>query len=78
MTEAPTPPVIDTRRLVDDLQALIRIPSITGSEERVAAWVADVLGEIGMRVEVVRADPSAIRADPRGRVRRCRAPHCRS
>ena len=35
----------------------IRIPSITGSEERAAAWVADVLGEIGMRVEVVRVIP---------------------
>jgi len=56
--------VIDSQRLVDDLQALVRIPSITGSEERVAAWAADALRDVGMRVEVVRADPVAIRADP--------------
>jgi len=64
VTEARIPPVIDNERLVGDLRALVRVPSITGSEERVAAWAADALRDVGMRVEVVRADPVAIRADP--------------
>ncbi len=63
MTEAGIVPSIDTPRLIDDLQALVRIPSITGSEEAVAAWAADALRSLGLRVEVVRADPAAIRAD---------------
>ncbi|MEX2183865.1 MAG: ArgE/DapE family deacylase [Chloroflexota bacterium] len=56
--------VIDSDRLGADLAALIRIPSITGSEEAVAAWAADALRELGMRVEVVRPDLDAHRADP--------------
>jgi acetylornithine deacetylase len=64
VTEASATPAIDSQRLVDDLRALVRIASITGSEERVAAWAADTLREVGMRVEVIRADPAAIRADP--------------
>jgi acetylornithine deacetylase len=57
-------PVIDTQRLIDDLRALIRIPSITGSEERVAAWSAEALRDAGMRVEVLRPEPAVIREDP--------------
>ncbi len=64
MTDAPAAPAVDRERLVDDLRALVRIPSITGSEERVAAWAADALRELGMQVEVVQADPAAIRNDP--------------
>jgi acetylornithine deacetylase len=64
VTEAPATPDVDTQRLVEDLRALVRIPSVTGSEERVAAWAADALRDVGMRVEIVRADPAAIRADP--------------
>jgi acetylornithine deacetylase len=60
---APAAALIDTR-LIDDLAALVRIPSITGSEERVAAWAADALRDVGLQVEVVRPDPAAIRADP--------------
>ncbi|CAN5582155.1 ArgE/DapE family deacylase [soil metagenome] len=56
--------VVDEGRLVADLRTLIRIPSITGSEEAVAAWAADALRELGMRVEVVRPDLDAHRADP--------------
>jgi len=62
--EGSTAAVIDTERLVDDLRALVRIPSITGSEEAVAAWAADTLGELGLEVEVVAPDPATIRADP--------------
>lgn len=57
-------PAIDTQAMVDDLQALIRIPSITGSEERVAAWAAEALRGLGMQVEVVTPDLIAHRADP--------------
>jgi acetylornithine deacetylase len=56
-------PVIDRSRLLADLQALIRIPSITGSEEAVAAWTADALRDLGMVVETVRPDLAAVRAD---------------
>jgi acetylornithine deacetylase len=63
VTEAATTPVIDSARLIEDLRALVRIPSITGSEERVAAWAADALRDAGMLVEAVEADPAAIRAD---------------
>lgn len=64
MTEAPAAPVIDTQRLVDDLRALVRIPSITGSEERVAEWAAEALRELRLDVELVAPDPAGIRADP--------------
>ena len=64
MIEGSTAAVIDTERLVDDLRALVRMPSITGSEEAVAAWAADALGELGLEVEVVAPDPATIRADP--------------
>jgi acetylornithine deacetylase len=56
--------VIDRERLVDDLRAMIRIPSVTGSEEAVAAWAADALRDLGLTVETVRPDLATIRADP--------------
>ena len=55
---------LDRERLIADVAALVRIPSITGSEEAVAAWSADALRALGLTVEVVTADPAAIRADP--------------
>ena len=42
----------------------IRIPSITGSEEAVAAWAADALRDLGLTVEIHSPDPATIRADP--------------
>jgi len=57
-------PAIDRDRLVADLQALIRIPSITGSEEAVADWAADALRDLGLTVEIHSPDPATIRADP--------------
>ena len=56
--------MIDRERLEADLRALIRIPSITGSEEAVMAWAADALREVGLAVETIRPDLDAIRADP--------------
>ena len=55
---------IDRDALLEDLAALIRIPSITGAEEAVAADVAGRLRAAGMAVEELAPDPVAIRADP--------------
>ncbi len=59
-----TAQVIDRERLADDLRDLIRIPSVTGSEEAVAAWAATALRDAGLAVDEIAADPDAIRADP--------------
>jgi acetylornithine deacetylase len=56
--------MIDRERLEADLRAMIRIPSITGSERPVMAWAAAALREIGLEVETIRPDLEAIRADP--------------
>jgi len=56
--------VIDRQRLVDDLRTMIRIPSITGSEEAVAAWAGDALREIGLAVQTITPDLADVRADP--------------
>lgn len=61
---APAALTIDRDRLVADLQALIRIPSITGSEEAVSAWAADALRDLGLAVEIHSPEPAAIRVDP--------------
>jgi len=50
--------------MVDDLQTLVRIRSITGSEENVADWAAGALIDAGLAVEVVRPDLHGLRADP--------------
>jgi acetylornithine deacetylase len=55
---------IDRDRMVDDLQALVRIPSITGSEGDVARWAAEALANLGLDVELVEPDVAAIRSDP--------------
>lgn len=50
--------------MIDDLRAMIRIPSITGSEESVATWAAEALRRLGLRVETIRPDLAALRRDP--------------
>jgi acetylornithine deacetylase len=55
---------VDRARLIEDLQALVRLPSITGSEEAVADWAAEALRGVGLAVEVVTPDPAAVRSDP--------------
>ncbi len=55
---------VDRDRLIDDLQTLVRTPSITGSEEIVADWAAGALQELGLTVEMVRPALAGIRADP--------------
>jgi acetylornithine deacetylase len=54
---------VDRQRLIDDLEALVRMPSITGSEEIVADWAAGALEELGLTVEIVRPDLDAMRMD---------------
>jgi acetylornithine deacetylase len=61
---AGAPPAVDRERLVADLRALVRIPSITGSEEDVAAWATDALRDLGLRVETIVPSPTDVRADP--------------
>jgi acetylornithine deacetylase len=55
---------VDRDRLIDDLQTLVRMRSITGSEEIVADWAAAALQELGLAVEMVRHDLPGIQADP--------------
>jgi acetylornithine deacetylase len=55
---------VDRERLVEDLRTLVRIPSVTGSEEVVADWAAGALHDLRLTVEVVRPDLETIRADP--------------
>ena len=55
---------IDRDRLIDDLETLVRIESITGSEENIADWAAGALLELGLRVEVARSDLDRLRDDP--------------
>jgi acetylornithine deacetylase len=50
--------------LISELQSIVRIPSVTGSEEVVAADLGARLAATGMRVETLSPDPAAIRADP--------------
>ena len=57
-------PTIDRARLIAYLRELVRIPSVTGSEDAVAAWVATALRDVGLAVDEIAADPDAIRADP--------------
>jgi acetylornithine deacetylase len=61
---APEAHAIDRERLIADLRALVRIPSITGSEEAATAWAADALRDLGLTVQTFSPDPAAVRADP--------------
>ena len=56
--------VIDRERMIRDLRAMIRIPSITGSEESIAVWAADVLADLGLAVERLTPALDAVRNDP--------------
>ena len=55
---------VDRSAMRRELQAIVRIPSITGSEETVQADLATRLAATGMRVETLSPDPAAVRADP--------------
>jgi acetylornithine deacetylase len=55
---------IDRDRMIEDLEALVRIPSITGTEETVAEWAAEALHGLGLELITLTPDLDAIRADP--------------
>jgi acetylornithine deacetylase/succinyl-diaminopimelate desuccinylase-like protein len=69
---------IDRDRLIDDLETLVRIESITGSEENIADWAAGALLELGLRVEVADRISSACATIRRGRARRWNGRRSRS
>jgi acetylornithine deacetylase len=55
---------VDARAAASELADLVRIPSVTGSEEAVQSEVATRLSAAGMDVETVVPDLDSIRADP--------------
>jgi acetylornithine deacetylase len=55
---------VGPERVEDDLRALIRIPSVTGSEEAVQGAVDRLLREIGVATERIETDPVAFASDP--------------
>ena len=61
---AVTVPAVDGAALRRDLEDLVRIPSVTGDEDAIAANLADRLESLGLEVEVFHPDPAAIRDDP--------------
>ena len=59
-----TSDAIDLGRIEADLRTLIRIPSVTGSEEAVQAEMERLFREIGLETERIETDPAAFAADP--------------
>jgi acetylornithine deacetylase len=55
---------VDPARIEADLRQLIRIPSITGSEEAVQAEMERLFGEIGLGTERIETDPVSFAQDP--------------
>ncbi len=55
---------VDPAPLVSDLAALVRMRSVTGDEDAIAASLADRLEALGLEVEVFSPNPADIRGDP--------------
>ena len=55
---------VDPKLAAAELADLVRIPSITGSEEAVQSAVAGRLSAAGMDIEMLFPDPASVRADP--------------
>jgi acetylornithine deacetylase len=55
---------VDPDALTQDLQELVRIPSVTGREEDIAADVVARLETLGLTVEVFHPNPALFREDP--------------
>ncbi len=55
---------VDRDRIADDLQALVRVPSVTGDEAAVQTEVGLRMATAGLEVERVDADPGVIASDP--------------
>lgn len=63
-TSLPRSAAIDPAMVERDLRTLIRIPSITGSEDAVQLAVKELLAGAGLQTQRIDADPTAIAADP--------------
>ena len=57
-------PTIDVGRIEDDLRRLIRIPSVTGSEEAIQSEILRLFEEIGLETQWIEADPEFFAEDP--------------
>jgi acetylornithine deacetylase len=57
--------VIDTGALIDDLQAFVRCPSVTGDERAMAELFAARAEALGLEAEVVEFDLDELRSHPR-------------
>ncbi len=55
---------IDLARIESDLRTLIRIPSITGSEEAIQTEIERLFREIGLETARIETDPIAFASDP--------------
>jgi acetylornithine deacetylase len=55
---------VDAARIQADLAELVRIPSITGSEEAVQGEIERLFAEIGLTTERIETDPVAFASDP--------------
>jgi acetylornithine deacetylase len=62
--EAEAVAAVDARRIADELTALVRIRSVTGSEEVVQEAVGAILERDGIRVERLSPSPAEAEADP--------------
>ncbi|HET9344678.1 MAG TPA: M20/M25/M40 family metallo-hydrolase, partial [Candidatus Limnocylindrales bacterium] len=63
-SRAAPPLVVDAARVETDLRTLVRIPSITGSEEAVQDEMERLFREIGLEAARIETDPVAFAADP--------------
>ncbi len=64
MSAAADPDTVDPTWATEVLRELVRIPSVTGSEEAVQDAVAARLAEIGVAAERLFPDPHVVEADP--------------
>ena len=55
---------VDRDRIAADLQALVRIPSVTGDETAVQSEAALRMADAGLEVDQVNADPAELAGDP--------------
>jgi acetylornithine deacetylase len=55
---------VDVARIERDLRELVRIPSITGSEEAIQDEIERLFREIGLETSRIETDPVAFAADP--------------
>jgi acetylornithine deacetylase len=55
---------VDRNWLRETLEALVRIPSVTGDEDAAQAWVAKTLGDLGGETDVWRVETESLAPKP--------------